>query len=442
MLKAEIREKSEPGHPQPHHAVTPTTEVLKEPQTPVFFATPDVYRDIRLQKGGCLLIGNGSDFSDGTLWLAAEVAGGSTSKCPVVQFESSGTIIQQRLPRNASGVHYFDLSPLAGSGAKEIQFQIGAAKFREQGAKLLFWRNLLRPSDRVLVIAPHPDDAEIAAFGLYSTHESTIATLTTGGSGRLRYKALWPEPVEHQKNKGPLRQWDSLVIPQLGGVPPERCVNLGFACESLRELRDTPDQCSLAGSGRVLSNWGKDLLRPQSRSASWSGLIEDLCHLLRKVSPDVIVLPHPVLDGHPDHRLASLAVQEAAQKTGWQGRLALFYVIHAAHEPFWPYGRFTDLAGPPPWRGAAFEWGIPHSHPLSPETHRRKLMALESLHDVRNSDEFDVHLSLWRQIRRVCKRRLLRWRGCEPSYVWLWGRPNELFFTVTKDEFSSRGFSG
>lgn len=411
-------------------------------ETTVFFASADVCQEVRLQKGGRLPIGNGSYFSDGTLWLSAEVAGGSSSKCPVVQFELSGTIVRQRLPRNASGVHYFDLSPFVGSGANAVRFQASAARLRGRGATLLFWRNLIRPSDRVLVIAPHPDDAEIAAFGLYSKHESTIATLTTGGSGRLRYQALWPEPVEHHQNKGWLRQWDSLVLPQLGGVPPERCVNLGFACESLRALRDTPKQCSLARSGRVLSNWGKDLLRPQNRVASWNGLVEDLSHLLRQTSPDAIVLPHPFLDEHPDHKLASLAVQEAARKSGWQGRLALFYVIHASQEPFWPYGRFTDLVGPPPWRGAAFEWGIPHSQPLTPETHRRKLIALESTHDVRNSDEFDVHLSLWKQIRRQCKRRLQRWRGFEPSYVWLWGRPNELFFAMSKEDFLSRELSG
>lgn len=409
-------------------------------EAPVFFSPPDICREVQLSRGGSFSIGN--DYSDGTLWLAAKVTDGSSSRCPLVQFESSGTIIRQRLPKQAHGLHYFDLSSLAASGAKAIRFQTTSLHFREQEAKLLFWKSQLRSSDRILVIAPHPDDAEIAAFGLYSTHESTVATLTTGGSGRRRYRSVWQEPVEHQKNKGRLRQWDSLVIPLLGGVTPDRCVNLGFTCASLGELRDSPGQCRIAGCQTGLSHWGKALLRPLNRSASWDGFIEDLCHLLRTTNPDVLVLPHPILDEHPDHKLASLAVQQAAQKSGWQGRLALFYVIHAGHEPFWPYGRFGDMAGPPPWEGPAFQWGVPHSCQLTPETHRQKVMALESMHDVRNSDEFDVHLSLYRQIRRLCKRQLLRWQGCEPGYPWLWGRPNELFFSVSKDDFLSRDFPG
>ena len=32
----------------------------------------------------------------------------------------------------------------------------------------------------MLVIAPHPDDAEIAAYGLYTDTAATVATLTAG----------------------------------------------------------------------------------------------------------------------------------------------------------------------------------------------------------------------------------------------------------------------
>ena len=40
-------------------------------------------------------------------------------------------------------------------------------------------RNLL-DDERVLVVAPHPDDAEIAAFGFYADTRAMVVTVTAG----------------------------------------------------------------------------------------------------------------------------------------------------------------------------------------------------------------------------------------------------------------------
>src|SRR2546422_867970 len=53
-------------------------------------------------------------------------------------------------------------------------------------ARLHVCHESIRSEDRVLVIAPHPDDAELAAFGLYADTRATIVTVTAG-DGSARY---------------------------------------------------------------------------------------------------------------------------------------------------------------------------------------------------------------------------------------------------------------
>ena len=49
---------------------------------------------------------------------------------------------------------------------------------RKEKTRLHLCRENVAADDRVLVVAPHPDDAEIAAFGLYADTRATVVTLT------------------------------------------------------------------------------------------------------------------------------------------------------------------------------------------------------------------------------------------------------------------------
>lgn len=70
---------------------------------------------------------------------------------------------------------------------------------------------------RVMVIAPHADDAELAAFGLYSRCEDvSIVTLTQGEIEAEDFQRLGLDQAAAARLKGRLRSWDSLVIPLWG----------------------------------------------------------------------------------------------------------------------------------------------------------------------------------------------------------------------------------
>ena len=60
-------------------------------------------------------------------------------------------------------------------------------------APLRLFANGLDLSRPMLVLAPHPDDAEIAAFGLYANRNATIVTVTTGNAGPRSYEAMFTD---------------------------------------------------------------------------------------------------------------------------------------------------------------------------------------------------------------------------------------------------------
>ncbi|MFH7618101.1 PIG-L family deacetylase, partial [Pseudomonas syringae pv. tagetis] len=75
------------------------------------------------------------------------------------------------------------------------------------------------------VIAPHADDAELAAFGRYSqAGEAWIVPLTAGEIEAEHYRQMGLERAEAARMKGGLRAWESIAVARWGGVPESHCV--------------------------------------------------------------------------------------------------------------------------------------------------------------------------------------------------------------------------
>ncbi|TDA89239.1 PIG-L family deacetylase, partial [Halomonas marinisediminis] len=88
---------------------------------------------------------------------------------------------------------------------------------------------------RILILSPHPDDAEIAAYGLYASYpENTyVVTVTAGDAGEFKYDEIYQDSLTHYLQKGKIRTWNSLTVPMLGGVKSENIINLGYFNEAL-----------------------------------------------------------------------------------------------------------------------------------------------------------------------------------------------------------------
>ena len=134
---------------------------------------------------------------------------------PWVEISTGTSRIQQYLDANAQGLRWLNLSSLKDQLKESTQVDMitHAITIEPKVGTLRTFENKLNLNDKILVLAPHPDDAEIAAFGLYADHNATIVTVTSGNAGDMNYRTSVSDPAEHYLLKGYLRAVDSVTVP-------------------------------------------------------------------------------------------------------------------------------------------------------------------------------------------------------------------------------------
>lgn len=345
--------------------------------------------------------------------------------------------------KDASGTWLVDItSELRCPG--NLQFHSsGGLRLDDQQAELLLFHTPLTSKDRILVIAPHPDDAELAAFGLYSTinPDSTfIATISAGDGGEpLQPRRLFPDDSLHQKAKGEIRSWNSVTVPLLGGLPPGHAFNLGYYNEKLPEMFHNPESL-IASKGRSLTDiehyrrFNLDtIFVSKSGSSSWRSLIADLQRIARIVRPTVIVAPYPALDAHPDHKRAFDAVLAAIQDDSVQSFRFLLYTNHHSRTILYPFGKAFWGMDPPPFHKPLYADRI-LSIPLSEGLVRKKAIAMESMNDLR---PFMLGGSMQETALLLGKRLMHPWIFSDVDYFRQNLRSNELFLVVEAQSLKS-----
>jgi LmbE family N-acetylglucosaminyl deacetylase len=330
-----------------------------------------------------------------TALLGVRVAAGATD--PSVEVSAGGARVRQHLDANGQGLRWLNLTGLRGAledgAAVELQGQ--GVTLAVGPATLRTFANGLDLSRRILIVAPHPDDAEIAAFGLYAGRNATIVTVTSGNAGDANYAAEFPDPAEQYLFKGFLRAVDSVTVPWLGGIPPDRTYNLGYFDARLRTMREKRGETvpEMYGPNTDVSvyrraNIGR-LLPTGPRANSWPHVVEDLLAVLKKVKPEIVVAPHPFLDYHADHAYATVALAEALER--WKKPAKFLLYTNHADRNLYPYGPAGTTVSLPPSALSLPAWAagndVPvqgvYSHPVSVATQKRKLYALEAMHDLR-----------------------------------------------------------
>jgi LmbE family N-acetylglucosaminyl deacetylase len=260
---------------------------------------------------------------------------------------------------------------------------------------------------RMMIIAPHADDAELAAFGLYSraagaaqageAPELTIVTLTQGEIEADRYRCLGLEAGAAARLKGRLRTWDSLAVPLWGGVAQSSCVQLGYYCLQLPAMLGEPERAWASresGEADLRSARAHNpLLLPADADGVPCGnnLLADLVALLEHFRPEVVVMPHPELDPHADHVAGAQALLLAVERSSWKPATSLLYANHLHDNDRWPMGPAgRGIALPPvlaPLPADAL-W----SPCLSAATQLDKAMALAMQHDLQGPLPFKKRL--------------------------------------------------
>ncbi|WP_426143087.1 PIG-L deacetylase family protein [Pseudomonas sp. DWP3-1-2] len=328
---------------------------------------------------------------------------------PAVELTGADVADCQAFERGVDGVRYLNLSGL-GASLADGTLRLRGRFCRLKGSpRLWVFRQPDARQQKVMVIAPHADDAELAAFGLYSqAQDAWIVTLTAGEIEAEHYQQMGMDKTEAARIKGRLRAWDSIAVPRWGGVPEAQCVQLGYFCLQLPAMQAAPDQPIASREAdlsdtRLFRRFNSVQLPGDADGApTWNNLLADLRALLLLARPQVLVMPHPAIDPHPDHICAQAAVLEALQGLEWQPQVMLGYANHLHDNDRWPMGNAYSGVSLPPVFDSTLEL-TPYSLQLSVSQQRDKAMALGMMHDLQPP------MPLKRKLRR-CLQRLLAGR--------------------------------
>jgi glycosyltransferase involved in cell wall biosynthesis/LmbE family N-acetylglucosaminyl deacetylase len=361
---------------------------------------------------------------------------------PAVEIAADGFRDVQFLERGVRGIRFLNVSRLLAANIRaggRVRLRGRNLGWYGASARLHICHEKVSSDDRVLVVAPHPDDAEIAAFGLYADTNSTVVTLTAGDASD-RYGGRCAQSVSLPRaTVAKMRVWDSITIPQFGNLEPERAINLCFPDGRLREMCSHPDlDYSREGAGELdfagLRRLNHSPLASTAAACTWKLMVRDLRQIVTEINPTIIVTPHPWLDPNPDHLYATVAVCEAIESTGLAAGRAFLYWVHNRRSELWPFGPAgTGVALLPVLAVDGVCAAGFYSHPLSADRQRDKFLALEAMHDIRDIEwPTAAPLDIASRRLRGELRGLAHGMGRTPtSYLRRAVRPDEVFFVTS-----------
>ena len=372
-----------------------------------------------------------------TVLLGVQVRTDAGAAEPYVEIAAGNAVDRQYFPPGELGERWLNLTFLRGAMVgTRISLRGNGVTFTAPAAILRLFDGGFDLSKSLLVIAPHPDDAEIAAFGLYANRNASVVTVTAGNAGAPTYEAVFDDLADHYLFKGRIRVIDSITVPLQGGIPPERAFNMGYFDARLAEMHDKRDAVvpEMYRPNADINVYRREnvgsLLPLRARESKWGNLVDDMLAVLKKVKPVVIAAPHPQLDTHRDHQFTTVALSEALAR--WDRPVTLLLYTNHADRGRYPYGPAGTLMSVPPPPGGNVALDRVYSHPVSPALQRLKLFAIESMHDIRFSPTRQYQLAQ-EDARALAPEKV----GPEPDITYLRRGPrsNELFFVYDRDSF-------
>lgn len=387
-------------------------------------------------------------FANQTVFLAIVVSATATGHMldPFIEIEHGQARYRQFFERGAYGNRFLNLSlafqeTLTGV-SQRITLRGRHIRWKGEASLIVFDAPAIRGGE-TMVISPHPDDSEIAAFGWYSQYPSWVVTVTAGEGSPTDLSNVVPVREEKAHWLAKLRVWDSLQIPGLGGVPRARRLSLVFPDGRLKMMHDSPTRsyklaCEDSLPRQVLRS-RNPLTRLQSATpdCTWGSLVEELQWLLDTARPSTVMCPHPLVDPSPDHVFTTLAIAEALRNGTHQPDVFLLYVVHVNEVPIYPFGAAESAVSLPPWREDGWLADTIYSHALTEDTRQAKFFAVEASHDLRTYA--DLRSRSIGELMTTIRRELAAFvsgMGLRPTdFLRRAPRPNELYYVVSAPGF-------
>jgi len=244
-------------------------------------------------------------------------------------------------------------------------------------------RVTLNEQDRVLVLAPHPDDEVLGCGGIIQQAVAMglpvhIAFLTYGDFYEFSFIVYEKRPVltaRGVEGMGEIRHDEAIAADSVLGVPKDNLSFFGYPDFGTLEMFDAAwgDSPPVRGMlSRATAVPYANAVRP---GAPYKGeeVLRDLTDLIRGFRPTKVFVSHPA-DHHPDHRALYVFTRICLFDLEKEMTPEVYpYLVHYTAWPR-PRGYHADKPlAPPGWLSGEIPWGI---DPLDPAMARVKLAAL------------------------------------------------------------------
>lgn len=293
-----------------------------------------------------------------------------------------------------NGARYLNLTDTFDDSSRKITLSGNRVFLPDQEVELSVYPRECLSGKKILVLAPHADDAELAAYGLYEKHaaDTLVVTITAGEGGSFHYNNLYarnPEQMQAQYlQKGRMRVWNSLTVPLLAGVSSENILQLGYFDSTLQVMKQNPDadvkstKLDTADVNLFRRANTSPLSKGLNGGSNWRGLVNNLAYIIETFQPDIIVSPSPNIDAHKDHQYTTIAAVEALKQLDYRKGSLFLHTLHFLSDDF-PIGKSGSMLSLPPMFGQPFHFHSVYSLPLNKEEQNRKLLALDAMNDIR-----------------------------------------------------------
>lgn len=255
----------------------------------------------------------------------------------------------------------------------------------EWAATLLRPRIELQPDDRILVLAPHPDDDILSAAGVIQQALEMglpvrVVFFTNGdyneASFALYRKEISLSPIQALR-LGETRRREALAAERILGVKPEQIEFLGYPDGGGLKIfenhwgQSLPYRAPLSGKTAVFYTFAHSFAAP----FKGENIVADIEQVLSDFGPTKVFTSHPG-DMHPDHQTLPLYLQIALWNLGGELAPEIYHFI--SHYGRWPQPRGYQPERPlepPAQYDAGDRWRI---LPLTTEQNQKKLQALQA----------------------------------------------------------------
>ena len=238
-----------------------------------------------------------------------------------------------------------------------------------------------RSDDRVLVVAPHPDDEVLAAGGqilhaLAAGAQVHVVFLTCGDA--FEWNAMVLERVPNPGPRGMLalgerRIEEARAAAAALGLDPEALTFLGYPDGGLMHLLLNHYQHPYASKSTGVARVPYDDALSTGAEYTGRSLERDLARVVERIDPTVVLTCSP-RDAHRDHRAAGYATMRVLGERAFETRIG-WYIVHGAYEYPLPKGYWPTLPLYPAPRGRGMPW---RRVDLTPEQVERKARAIRA----------------------------------------------------------------